>query len=62
MRKYFNPWGGIIIGVLLLIPYLFLGRPWNFLTYIMIFAVPLLILYVIIEEFKKRKESKTPEE
>ena len=62
MKKYFSPWGGILVGSTFLLPYLFFGMPWNGITYFVAVTLIISLMYVILEIIKKRKKSKNSEE
>jgi len=60
-KIFYNPWG-ILIELLLLFPYVFLGKQWDFVATFIVITLPIFVIYIIVETLKKRKESKTPEE
>ena len=53
MKKYFTPWG-IVIGIMFLIPYVFLEKKWDFLAYFICITIAMVLLAMIISKVVKK--------
>ena len=59
MKKYFTPWG-IVIGIMLLIPYVFLEKKWDFLASFICITIAMVLLAMIISKVVKKVRKKQP--
>lgn len=53
MKKYFTPWG-VVIGIMLLIPYVFLEKKWDFLASLICITIGIVLLVMIISKVVKK--------
>ena len=59
MKKYFTPWG-IVIGIMFLIPYVFLEKKLDLLAYFICIKIAIVLLAMIISKVVKKVRKKQP--
>ena len=53
MKKFFNPTGGLLVGIMILVPYLLLGKKWDLLASVISIGMAIDMIAVAILYIKK---------
>ncbi len=58
MKKFFNPVGGLVAGIMILIPYLLLGKRWDVIASVISIGMVIDMIAATIMYVKKHGEGR----
>ena len=58
MKKFFNPVGGLVVGIMILIPYLLLGKRWDVIASVISIGMVIDMIAAAIIHVKNKGQGK----